>query len=56
MAEQAPWGTKWAGLGAGNGNGQAWFMNFKIPFGQSIRVTAQHMVGSRWRQLRSVRV
>eukprot|EP00750_Incisomonas_marina_P018739 INCI3133.3.p1 GENE.INCI3133.3~~INCI3133.3.p1 ORF type:complete len:342 (-),score=50.12 INCI3133.3:31-1056(-) len=38
----APWGTKWAGLGAGNGQGQAWFLNFKIPFGSSIRITAQH--------------
>eukprot|EP00656_Telonema_subtile_P053646 TRINITY_DN7822_c0_g1_i3.p1 TRINITY_DN7822_c0_g1~~TRINITY_DN7822_c0_g1_i3.p1 ORF type:complete len:480 (-),score=120.61 TRINITY_DN7822_c0_g1_i3:112-1551(-) len=43
---QAPWGTKWIGLGAGKGQGQAWFNNFKIPFGKSIRVTAQHRTGS----------
>eukprot|EP00658_Telonema_sp_P-2_P047480 TRINITY_DN3611_c0_g1_i2.p1 TRINITY_DN3611_c0_g1~~TRINITY_DN3611_c0_g1_i2.p1 ORF type:complete len:317 (+),score=85.44 TRINITY_DN3611_c0_g1_i2:166-1116(+) len=43
---QAPWGTKWFGLGAGRGQGQAWFNNFKIPFGKSIRVTAQHRTGS----------
>jgi len=41
----APWGTKWFGLGAGNGiNGQAWFNNFKIPFTSSIRVTVQATV------------
>jgi hypothetical protein len=41
----APWGTKWFGLGAGNGgNGQAWFNNFKIPFLSSIRVTVQATV------------
>lgn len=39
--ESAPWGTKWFGLGAGKGGGQAWFHNFKIPFGTSIRVTTQ---------------
>jgi len=38
----APWGTKWFGLGAGNGgNGQAWFNNFKIPFTSSIQITVQ---------------
>lgn len=44
---EAPWGTKWFGLGAGNGAkaGQAWFNNFKIPFGKSIRVTIQHKKG-----------
>ena len=43
---QAPWGTKWAGLGAGKGGGQAWFNNYKIPFGSSIRVTVQHRSAS----------
>ena len=33
----APWGTKWFGHGAHS----AWFNNFKIPFGSSIRVTVQ---------------
>ena len=33
----APWGTKWMGHGAHS----AWFHNFKIPFGSSIRVTIQ---------------
>eukprot|EP00756_Hemistasia_phaeocysticola_P028290 Hpha_TRINITY_DN16168_c2_g7::TRINITY_DN16168_c2_g7_i1::g.4723::m.4723 len=42
----APWGTKWMGLGAGNGgNGQAWFNNFRIPFTKSIRVTLHHLSG-----------
>lgn len=41
----APWGTKWFGLGAGNGgNGQAWFNNFKIPFTSSIQITVQATV------------
>ena len=46
-AKRAPWGTKWFGLGAGRGQngppdaGQAWFHNFKVPFGTSIRVTVQ---------------
>jgi hypothetical protein len=40
---KAPWGTKWAGLGAGKSEGQAWFLNFKIPFGETIRITAQHL-------------
>jgi hypothetical protein len=35
----APWGTKWIGHGAHS----AWFHNFKIPFGSSIRVTVQSM-------------
>eukprot|EP01064_Diplonema_japonicum_P020460 TRINITY_DN2991_c1_g2_i2.p1 TRINITY_DN2991_c1_g2~~TRINITY_DN2991_c1_g2_i2.p1 ORF type:complete len:430 (+),score=107.54 TRINITY_DN2991_c1_g2_i2:71-1360(+) len=43
----APWGTKWMGLGAGNGgNGQAWFNNFRIPFTKSIRVTLHHQSGA----------
>ena len=33
----APWGTKWFGHGAHS----AWFHNFKIPFGSSVRVTVQ---------------
>eukprot|EP00041_Stephanoeca_diplocostata_P013928 m.249343 g.249343 ORF g.249343 m.249343 type:complete len:445 (-) comp19517_c0_seq1:240-1574(-) len=37
----APWGTKWIGLGAGKGGGQAWFHNIKIPFQKSIRITIQ---------------
>ena len=37
----APWGTKWFGIGAGKGQGQAWFHNFKIPFQNSVRVTVQ---------------
>jgi hypothetical protein len=37
----APWGTKWFGIGAGKGQGQAWFHNFKIPFRDSVRVTVQ---------------
>eukprot|EP00051_Salpingoeca_urceolata_P017817 m.245747 g.245747 ORF g.245747 m.245747 type:complete len:470 (+) comp19054_c0_seq3:1593-3002(+) len=39
---KAPWGTKWFGMGAGNGGGQAWFNNFKMPFQSSVRVTVQH--------------
>ena len=37
----APWGTKWMGHGAHS----AWFHNFKIPFGSSIRVTVQSTDG-----------
>eukprot|EP01079_Euglenida_sp_SAG-EU17-18_P010357 gene10357-1876_t len=37
----APWGTKWFGHGAHS----AWFNNFKIPFGSSIRVTVQSTDG-----------
>ena len=37
---QAPWGTKWFGKGAKDG---AWFLNFKIPFQKSIRITVQHL-------------
>ena len=37
----APWGTKWFGHGAHS----AWFNNFKIPFGSSIRVTIQSTDG-----------
>jgi hypothetical protein len=37
----APWGTKWIGHGAHS----AWFNNFKIPFGSSVRVTIQSTDG-----------
>lgn len=37
----APWGTKWIGHGAHS----AWFHNFKVPFGSSIRVTVQSTDG-----------
>lgn len=43
--DQAPWGTKWVGLGAGKGGGNAWFNNFKIPFTDSVKVTAQSSDG-----------
>jgi hypothetical protein len=39
--QAAPWGTKWFGHGAHS----AWFNNFKIPFGSSIRVTVQSTDG-----------
>lgn len=42
----APWGTRWAGLGAGNGMGQAWYNNFKVPFQSSIRVSIQSTDGA----------
>ncbi len=46
-AESAPRGTKWMGVGAGKGgSGQAWFHNFKIPFGSSVRVTTQTTNGA----------
>ena len=38
----APWGTKWFGHGAHS----AWFNNFKIPFGSSVRVTIQSTDGT----------
>jgi len=38
----APWGTKWMGHGAHS----AWFHNFKIPFGSSVRVTIQSTDGT----------
>jgi len=37
---QAPWGTKWFGKGAMDGG---WYLNFRIPFTQSIVVTTQHL-------------
>jgi len=37
---RAPWGTKWFGKGAKDGS---WFMNFRIPFQKTIRITAQNM-------------
>lgn len=40
---QAPWGTKWFGKGAADG---AWNFNFRIPFGKSVIVTAQHTTGN----------
>ena len=40
--QAAPWGTKWFGHGAHS----AWFNNFKIPFGSSIRVTVQSTDGT----------
>eukprot|EP00040_Diaphanoeca_grandis_P001086 m.17442 g.17442 ORF g.17442 m.17442 type:complete len:482 (-) comp11512_c0_seq1:40-1485(-) len=43
--DTAPWGTKWIGLGAGKGGGQAWYNNFKIPFETSVRITIQSSDG-----------
>jgi hypothetical protein len=41
--QAAPWGTKWMGHGAHS----AWFNNFKIPFGDSVRVTIQSKDGAK---------
>jgi len=38
-----PWGLKWFGKGAHDG---AWFNNFRIPFGSSVRITAQSTNGT----------
>eukprot|EP01006_Ploeotia_vitrea_P017924 TRINITY_DN49166_c0_g1_i1.p1 TRINITY_DN49166_c0_g1~~TRINITY_DN49166_c0_g1_i1.p1 ORF type:complete len:423 (-),score=54.08 TRINITY_DN49166_c0_g1_i1:764-2032(-) len=43
---QAPRGTKWLGIGAGNGHGQAWWNNYRIPFKKNITVTTQKMSGT----------
>jgi hypothetical protein len=37
-----PWGTQWFGKGAKDGS---WFLNFRIPFQRSIRVTEQQIFG-----------
>mmetsp|Transcript_38417 Transcript_38417/g.96643 ORF Transcript_38417/g.96643 Transcript_38417/m.96643 type:complete len:438 (-) Transcript_38417:49-1362(-) len=39
----APWGTELFGKGAKNG---AWFLNFRIPFQKTIRITAQRPSGT----------
>eukprot|EP00055_Hartaetosiga_balthica_P013502 m.69724 g.69724 ORF g.69724 m.69724 type:complete len:375 (+) comp8281_c0_seq6:792-1916(+) len=44
---QAPWGTKWFGVGAGNGHGTAYFLNFKMPFSSQVVVTIQRPSGTR---------
>eukprot|EP00730_Choanoeca_flexa_P015451 TRINITY_DN7097_c0_g1_i1.p1 TRINITY_DN7097_c0_g1~~TRINITY_DN7097_c0_g1_i1.p1 ORF type:complete len:442 (+),score=76.10 TRINITY_DN7097_c0_g1_i1:28-1326(+) len=43
---QAPWGTKWFGVGSGNSPslGKAFNLNFQIPFLKSVRVTVQNTV------------
>eukprot|EP00048_Salpingoeca_helianthica_P005713 m.90857 g.90857 ORF g.90857 m.90857 type:complete len:428 (-) comp13709_c0_seq2:45-1328(-) len=40
--DTAPWGIKWFGVGAGNGQGPAYTFNFNIPFQRSVRFTVQH--------------
>jgi hypothetical protein len=35
-------GGQWFGVGAGNGGGVAYNLNFQIPFQRSVRVTVQH--------------
>jgi len=40
--QHAPWGTKWFGKGAKDA---AWYLNFKIPFSKTVRVTIQSMNG-----------
>jgi len=42
--QHSPWGTKWFGKGAKDG---AWYNNFRIPFGKSVRITVQSLNGTR---------
>jgi len=39
--KRAPWGTRWIGKGAADGS---WFMNFRIPFQKTIRITIQNQI------------
>jgi len=39
----APWGTNWFGKGAKDGS---WFLNFRIPFQKTIRITVQSTDGA----------
>jgi len=43
--QHAPWGTKWFGKGAKD---SAWYNNFRIPFGRSIKITVQSMNGTQY--------